>query len=401
MTLDRRSFITGAGAVSAAAATQAVAQAPALPSVRWRMTSSFPKSLDTIYGGAETLAKRVDAITGGKFKIQVFAAGEIVPAFQAADAVQNLTVESCHTASYYFVGKNKAWAFDTTLPFGLNQRQQNAWIYHGGGLQLVREFFRDYSIISFPGGNTGVQMGGWWRKEVKTLADLKGVKFRIAGLGGDVCARLGVIPQQIPGGDIFPALERGTIDGAEWIGPYDDEKLGLNKVAPHYYYPGWWESNSMYSFYVNIKEWEKLPKEYQAAFEAAAYETNLDMRRSTTSRIPRRCARSSPRARSCTRSPPRSCRRRTRPPTSSTTRKRARTPRSRRSTSRGGNSARSWACGTAWRSRPTRASCSRSAAASRTQPATARRHGLRGAAPRAGRRASTRRSRRPASAARR
>jgi TRAP-type mannitol/chloroaromatic compound transport system substrate-binding protein len=277
MSLDRRTFITGAGAISAAAATQAVAQAPALPTVRWRMTSSFPKSLDTIYAGAETLAKRVDAITGGKFKIQVFAAGEIVPAFQAADAVQNLTVESCHTASYYFVGKNKAFAFDTTLPFGLNQRQQNAWIYYGGGLQLVREFFRDYSIISFPGGNTGVQMGGWWRKEIKTLADLKGVKFRIAGLGGDVCARLGVIPQQIPGGDIFPALERGTIDGAEWIGPYDDEKLGFYKVAPHYYYPGWWESNSMYSFYVNTKEWDKLPKEYQAAFEAAAYEANLDM----------------------------------------------------------------------------------------------------------------------------
>ena len=162
MTLDRRSFITGAGAISAAAATQAVAQAPALPTVRWRMTSSFPKSLETIYGGAEVLAKRVDAITGGRFKIQVFAAGEIVPAFQAADAVQNLTVEAAHTASYYFVGKNKAFAFDTTIPFGLNQRQQNAWIYYGGGLQLVREFLRDY-IISFPGGNTGVQMGGWWR----------------------------------------------------------------------------------------------------------------------------------------------------------------------------------------------------------------------------------------------
>ena len=277
MNSNRRSFITGAAAVSAASAAQAVAQAPALPNVRWRLTSSFPKSLDTIYGGAEVLAKRLDAITGGKFKIQVFAAGEIVPAFQAADAVQNLTVEAAHTASYYFVGKNKAFAFDTTLPFGMNQRQQNAWIYYGGGLQLVREFFREYNIISFPGGNTGVQMGGWWRKEVKTLADLKGVKFRIAGLGGDVCARLGVVPQQIAGGDIFPALERGVIDGAEWVGPYDDEKLGLYKIAPHYYYPGWWESNSMYSFYVNVKEWEKLPKEYQAAFEAAAYEANLDM----------------------------------------------------------------------------------------------------------------------------
>jgi TRAP-type mannitol/chloroaromatic compound transport system substrate-binding protein len=277
MTLDRRSFISGAGAVSALAAAQAVAQAPALPNVRWRCTSSFPKSLDTIYGGAETLSKRLDAITGGKFKVQVFAAGEIVPAFQAADAVQNLTVECAHTASYYFVGKNKTFAFDTTLPFGLNQRQQNAWIYYGGGLKLVRDFFHDYNIISFPGGNTGVQMGGWWRKEVKTVADLKGVKFRIAGLGGEVLSKLGVVPQQIAGGDIFPALERGVIDGAEWVGPYDDEKLGFYKVAPHYYYPGWWESNSMYSFYVNVKEWEKLPKEYQAAFEAAAYEANLDM----------------------------------------------------------------------------------------------------------------------------
>ncbi|APV52229.1 ABC transporter substrate-binding protein [Betaproteobacteria bacterium GR16-43] len=275
--MNRRDFLAGAGVVSAAAATQAVAQAPALPNIKWRCTSSFPKSLDTIYGGAETLAKRVSAITGGKFQIQVFAAGEIVPPFQAADAVQNGTVECCHTASYYFVGKNKTFAFDTTLPFGLNQRQQNAWIYYGGGLQLVREFFKEFGFISFPGGNTGVQMGGWWKKEVKSLADLKGVKFRIAGLGGEVLSRLGVVPQQLPGGDIFPALERGVIDGAEWVGPYDDEKLGFYKVAPHYYYPGWWESNSMYSFYVGQKEWDKLPKEYQAAFEAAAYEANLDM----------------------------------------------------------------------------------------------------------------------------
>ena len=182
-------------------------QVPALQDLL-TLHPSFPKSLDTIYGGADTLARRVAAITGGKFKIQVFAAGEIVPAFQAADAVQSNTVECAHTASYYFVGKNKAFAFDTTLPFGLSQRQQNAWIYFGGGLQLVREFFRDYGFISFPGGNTGVQMGGWWRKEVKTVADLKGVKFRIAGLGGEVLARLGGVPQQIAGGDIFPALER-------------------------------------------------------------------------------------------------------------------------------------------------------------------------------------------------
>ena len=277
--MDRRKFISraGLGTLSAAAASQAIAQTPALPDVRWRLASSFPKSLDTIFGGAEVIAKRLAAITNGKFQIRVFAAGEIVPAFGVADAVQQGTVECGHTASYYFVGKNKTFAFDTTLPFGMNQRQQNAWIHWGGGLQLVREFMRDFNVISFPAGNTGTQMGGWFRKEVKKVSDLKGLKMRIAGLGGDVMARLGAVPQQIAGGDIYPALERGVIDAAEWVGPYDDEKLGFYKIVPYYYYPGWWEACSMYSMYVNIREWEKLPKEYQAAFEAACYEANLDM----------------------------------------------------------------------------------------------------------------------------
>ena len=279
--MDRRKFMSRAaiagGTLSAAAASQAISQTPALPNIKWRLASSFPKSLDTIYGGAETLSKRLAAITGGKFQIQVFAGGEIVPPFSVADAVTNGTVECAHTASYYFVGKNKTYGFDTTLPFGLTQRQQNAWMYYGGGLQLMREFFKETGIISFPGGNTGVQMGGWFRKEIKTVADLKGLKMRIPGIGGEVMARLGAIPQSIPGSDIYPALEKGAIDAAEWIGPYDDEKLGFYKVAKHYYYPGWWESNSMYSFYVNMKEWEKLPKEYQAAFEAAAAEANIDM----------------------------------------------------------------------------------------------------------------------------
>src|SRR5690349_7621091 len=181
--MNRRKFLAqgGVGAVTAAAAAQAVAQAPALPNVRWRCASSFPKSLDTIYGGGEVIAKRVEAITGGKFQIRVFAAGEIVPAFGVVDAIQQGTIECAHTASYYFVGKNKAFAFDTTLPFGLNQRQQNALIYYGGGLELVRAFFKDFGIISFPAGNTGVQMGGWWRKEIHTTADLKGVKMRKIG----------------------------------------------------------------------------------------------------------------------------------------------------------------------------------------------------------------------------
>lgn len=271
----RRGLMASAVGTAAAAAAPAVAQSS--PAVRWRIASSFPKSLDTIYGGAEVLAKRVAEITGGRFQITVHAPGELVPAFGVVDAVQAGSVECAHTASYYFVGKNKAFGFETTLPFGMNQRQQNAWMYYGGGMPLVRDFLRDYGIVSFPGGNTGVQMGGWFKKEIKSVSDLKGLKMRIPGIGGEVMARLGAVPQQLPGGEIYQALEKGTIDAAEWVGPYDDEKLGFFKVAQHYYYPGWWESNSMYSFYIGTKAWDALPKEYQAAFAAAAAEANIDM----------------------------------------------------------------------------------------------------------------------------
>jgi TRAP-type mannitol/chloroaromatic compound transport system substrate-binding protein len=271
----RRFLHTGLAATAAAISAPAMAQAA--PAVRWRLASSFPKSLDTIYGGAEVLARRVAAITNNRFQISVHAAGELMPAFAVVDALEGGSIECSHTASYYFVGKNKTFGFETTLPFGMNQRQQNAWMYYGGGLQLVREYLRNFNIVNFPGGNTGVQMGGWFRKEIKSLADLKGLKMRIPGIGGEVMARLGAVPQNIPGGDIYPALEKGTIDAAEWVGPHDDEKLGFYKIAPHYYYPGWWESNSMYSFYVHAKAWEALPKDYQAAFEAAAAEANIDM----------------------------------------------------------------------------------------------------------------------------
>src|SRR5471032_186171 len=273
MKVTRRKFLTAAGG-AAAATIAAPAIAQSMPEVRWRCASSFPKSLDTIYGGGETIAKRVAAITGGKFQIRVFGAGEIVPAFGTVDAVQQGTVECTHTAGYYFVGKNKTFAFDTTVPFGMNQRQQNAWIYWGGGLQLMREFFRDFGMISFPAGNTGVQMGGWFRKEVKTVADLKGLKMRIAGLGGEVMARLGAVPQHIAGGDIYPALERGTIDAAEWVGPYDDEKLGFYKIAPHYYYPGWWEGNAALHLFTGLDKWNTLPKSYQQIVRSACADVN-------------------------------------------------------------------------------------------------------------------------------
>ena len=273
----RRRFLQRGIATASVASLAAPALAQTTPTVRWRLASSFPKSLDTIFGGAEVLAKRLQEITSGKFQISVHAAGELMPAFGVVDALQNGGIECAHTASYYFVGKNKSFGFETTLPFGLNQRQQNAWMYYGGGLQLVRDFLRDYNIVSFPGGNTGVQMGGWFKREIKSVADLKGLKMRIPGIGGEVMARLGAVPQQIAGGEIYQALEKGTIDAAEWVGPYDDEKLGFYKVANHYYYPGWWESNSMYSFYINTKAWDALPKDFQAAFAAAAAEANIDM----------------------------------------------------------------------------------------------------------------------------
>ena len=274
--MQRRHFLQHAGATGLAAATLAngAQAAENNPKISWKLASSYPKSLDTIYGAAELMANRVRTMTNGAFDIRVYAGGELVPGLQVLDAVKDGTVQCGHSASYYYVGKNKAFAFDTTVPFGLTARQQNAWLYFGGGLPLLREFFKGYNIINFPGGNTGTQMGGWFRKEVNSLADLKGLKMRIPGMGGEILSRLGVVPQTLAGGDIYPALEKGTIDATEWVGPYDDEKLGFHKVAKHYYYPGFWEPGPTLSFYVNLNEWNKLPKSYQAALESAMAEAN-------------------------------------------------------------------------------------------------------------------------------
>jgi TRAP-type mannitol/chloroaromatic compound transport system substrate-binding protein len=277
--MRRRTFLKSAGVGIAAAGGSIAAPAVvhAQPEIKWRCASSFPKSLDILYGNADDVAKRVAAATDNKFQIRVFAAGEIVPGLQVLDAVQNETVECGHTASYYYVGKDPTFAFDTAIPFGLNCRAQNAWMYYGGGLELMRELFKDYNIVQFPVGNTGAQMGGWFRKEIKTVEDLTGLKFRIAGFAGQVLAKLGAVPQQIAAGDLYPALEKGTIDAAEFVGPYDDEKLGLVKVAPYYYYPGFWEPGAQLSFYVNIKQWGSLPKEYQAAVDSACAAANVLM----------------------------------------------------------------------------------------------------------------------------
>src|SRR3981189_939986 len=274
--MKRRDFlkVSAAGAAATAIASPAIAQSS--PEIKWRMTSSFPKSLDTIYGGAEQVAKYVAEMTDNKFQIQVFAAGEIVPGLQALDATSNNTVEMCHTVSYYYVGKDPTFAIYASVPFGLNARQQNSWWYQGGGAELGNEFFKKFGVIGFPCGNTGIQMGGWFRKEIKTVADLSGLKFRIGGIAGQVLQKVGVVPHQIAGGDIYPALEKGTIDAAEWVGPYDDEKLGFYKIAKYYYYPGWWEGGTANHLMINMKKWAELPKSYQAIAEAAAAYTNSE-----------------------------------------------------------------------------------------------------------------------------
>lgn len=272
---------TGAAAIAACSPQQsggASGQVSGdLPRVQWRMATSWPQSLDTIYGGAQTICDRISALTNGRFTIDPFAAGEIVPGLQVLDAVQAGTVECGHSASYYYVGKNEALAFGTTVPFGLNAQQQNAWYYHGGGLETMHKLYADFGVISFPGGNTGVQMGGWFKNNIQSVSDLKGLKMRIPGLGGKVMAELGVNVQVLPGGEIFLALDRGAIDAAEFVGPYDDEKLGLQNAADFYFYPGWWEPGATLDATVNLDAWNSLPEEYKEVFKTATYESNINM----------------------------------------------------------------------------------------------------------------------------
>jgi TRAP-type mannitol/chloroaromatic compound transport system substrate-binding protein len=275
--MKRRDFIKTAGVGVAGAAIASPAIAQSMPELKWRLTSSFPKSLDTIYGAAEVFSKAVAEATDNKFHIQVFAAGEIVPGLQVADAVSNGTVEMGHTASYYYVGKDPTYALATAVPFGLNSRMQTAWLQVGGGGELLNEFYKKSNIIAFLAGNTGCQMGGWYRKEIKEPKDLSGLKMRIGGFAGQVLTKLGVVPQQIAGGDIYPALEKGTIDAAEWVGPYDDEKLGFQKVAKYYYYPGWWEGGPGLHNFVNLDKWNALPPAYKSIIKTASSLANETM----------------------------------------------------------------------------------------------------------------------------
>jgi len=295
--MDRRNFlkVAAAGALGATAVglsgcqteadtqdagelQEAVASNSSLPTIEWQMATSWPPSLDTIFGGAQVLAERVTAMTSGKFSITARAAGELAPGLEVLNVVEEGAVPIGHTASYYFVGKSPLTAFGTALPFGLTARQQNAWLYEGGGLELMQQAYQDrFGVIQFPAGNTGVQMGGWFNKEIKSVSDMEGLKMRIPGLGGQVMSKMGVTVQVLPGGEIFQALQTGAIDAAEWVGPYDDEKLGFHKATKFYYYPGWWEPGPSLEIQINKGEWDKLPEEYQEILKTAAYEANTTM----------------------------------------------------------------------------------------------------------------------------
>src|SRR4249919_571667 len=272
--MKRRQFLKAAGLGVAASAVAAPAIAQSMPEIKWRMPVSWPKSLDTLYGGAELMCKAVAEATDNKFQIQTFAAGEIVPGLAIVDAVQNGTVECGHTASYYYFGKDPTFAFGTSVAFGPNQRLNQGWFMLGGGKEVLNEFYKKYNVHSLLVGNTGCQMGGWFRKEINTVDDLKGLKMRIGGFPGRVLQKLGGVPQQIAGGDIYPALEKGTLDACEWVGPYDDEKLGFQKVAQYYYYPGWWEGGPMIHNFINLEKWNSLPPAYKSLMRTASSMAN-------------------------------------------------------------------------------------------------------------------------------
>ncbi|MGQ7792224.1 TRAP transporter substrate-binding protein [Faunimonas sp. B44] len=270
--MKRREFLKGGiigGAAAGSAALAAPAIAQSMPEVRWRLTSSFPKPLDALFGNALTFARYVAEATDNRFQIQCFGPGEIAPALQAMDVVANGSVDCAHTPIYFYIGKQPSLAFGTGVPFSFNSRLQYAWLTNGGGNALMDEALATFGVVGFPCGQSGTQMGGWFRKEINQPSDWQGLKMRIGGLGGEVLAKLGVVPQQIGGGDIYAALERGTIDAAEFVSPYDDEKLGFARVAKYYYAPGFWEGGAVLHMVVNEQRWNELPKHYQAILRQA------------------------------------------------------------------------------------------------------------------------------------
>ncbi len=275
--MQRRSLMKRAGMAGILAAGAAPA-VHAQPAIRWRLASSFPKSLDTMYGSSQKFSQVVSALSGGKFEVSVHPGGELMPAFGVVDAIAGDTIEMAQTTAYYFAGKNPVFSLSCAVPFGLTTLQMNAWKEYGNGRKLLDAFFAQYNFHTLSAGNTGTQMGGWYRKEIKSTADLKGLKMRMGGgVFGEAMAKLGVVAQSIPAGEIYQALEKGTLDAAEFVGPYDDEKLGLHRVAPFYYAPGWWEASTDLEFFINNKAFAKLSTENKAIVQAAAAVAAMDV----------------------------------------------------------------------------------------------------------------------------
>ncbi len=281
--MKRRDFV--AGLTSLAGVTACTTEAPVsggsqgLQESRfeWNLVTSWPAGLPGLGVGVERLAQRIENSSDGRLKIKVFAGGELVPALEVLDAVSRGTAQMGHDSAYYHRGKVPAAQYFTTVPFGQTVHEINAWIYYGGGLQLWRELYKPLNVIPFPAGNTGMQMAGWFNKEINSVSDLKGLKMRIPGLGGEVMQRAGVSQITVPGSEIFTSLQTGAIDAAEWVGPYNDIALGLNKVARYYYYPGWHEIGPMVQCTINRDAWNALPHDLQEIVSINCQAINLDM----------------------------------------------------------------------------------------------------------------------------
>ena len=277
--------VLGAGCQQQGTAEQGVA-APkvSFKPLKWKMVTTWPKNFPGLGTGANKLAELITQMTGGRIQVKVYGAGELVPAFEVFDAVSSGTAELGHGASYYWKGKSEAAQFFSAVPFGLTAGEMNAWLYHGGGMELWRETYVPFGLVPMAAGNTGVQMAGWFNREITALEDLKGLKMRIPGLGGEVLARAGGTPVSLPGGELFTALQTGAIDATEWVGPYNDLAFGLYKAAKYYYYPGWHEPGTTLEAIVNKQVFEALPEELQVIVENAARVANQDMLAEYTAR---------------------------------------------------------------------------------------------------------------------
>jgi len=276
--LKRRSFLKKAALAGAAAPLVAASSFPspaiAQNKLRWSMTTTWPKNFPGLGTAANRLAQEITRASGGRMEIRVYGAGEIVPAFDAIDAVANGTVEMGHGAPYYWKGKSPAAQFLASIPFGLTAQEQNAWLDFGGGQELADEIYADMGCKFFAAGNTGVQMAGWYNREINSTADFQGLKIRLPGLGGEVLKALGATVVNLPGGELLPAIQSGTIDAIEWVGPYNDVSFGLHRAAKYYYAPGWHEPATILDSFINLKAWQALPTDLQAIVENATRAAN-------------------------------------------------------------------------------------------------------------------------------